>query len=64
VAEVYKTLFGITGQKVDLAKASPVGGKPPTALPEIRLDGTVVQPGAKVLNQAAVLPPFRREDGP
>jgi penicillin-binding protein 2 len=64
VAEVYKTLFGITGQKVNLAKANPPGGRPPTKLPEIRLDGTIVQPGTKVLNQAAALPPFRREDGP
>jgi hypothetical protein len=64
VAEVYKTLFGITGQKVDLAKANPPGGRPPTKLPEIRFDGTIVQPGTKALNQAAVLPPFRREDGP
>jgi penicillin-binding protein 2 len=64
VAEVYKTLFGISGQKVNLAKANPPGGRPPTKLPEIRLDGTIVQPDSKVLNQAAVLPPFRREDGP
>ena len=62
VAEVYKTLFGVDGQNVDLAKASPPGGKPPTELPEIRSDGTVVQPDSPVRSSAARLPPYRRED--
>ena len=44
VAEIYKTLFGITGQQVDLAAASPPGGHPPTALPTVLPDGTVVAP--------------------
>jgi penicillin-binding protein 2 len=44
VAELYKTLFGVTGQQVDLAKASPRGGRPTAALPQVRADGTVVQP--------------------
>jgi penicillin-binding protein 2 len=64
VAEVYKTLFGVNGQNVNLANASPPGGRPPTALPEVRGDGTIVQPGSPVRNQAAVVPPYRREDGP
>jgi penicillin-binding protein 2 len=64
VAEVYKTLFGIKGQSVDLAKASPPGGKPPTQLPEVRSDGTIVQPDSPLRTQAAPLPPFRRESGP
>lgn len=44
VAELYKTLFGITGRRVDLAAASPPGGRPPKGLPVVRADGTVVQP--------------------
>ena len=44
VAELYKKLFGITGRRVDLARASPPGGRPPRKLPEVRPDGTVVQP--------------------
>jgi penicillin-binding protein 2 len=55
VAELYKTLFGVTGQQVDLAMAAPPGGRPTAALPQVRADGTVVSP------QAAVVPPFRRE---
>lgn len=67
VAELYKTIFGITGQKVDLAKAAPPGGHPTKALPVVRADGTVQQPAtdraAAGRPQAApVLPPFRRED--
>jgi penicillin-binding protein 2 len=42
VAELYKTLFGITGQRVDLAAAAPPGGHPTQALPAVRADGTVV----------------------
>jgi penicillin-binding protein 2 len=64
VAEVYKTLFGVNGQQVNLANASPPGGRPPTSLPEVRGDGTIVQPGSPARNQAAVVPPYRREDGP
>ena len=45
VAEVYKKLFGVRGQSVDLARASPPGGRPPVALPVVRPDGTVVAPG-------------------
>ncbi len=44
VAEIYKLLFGITGQQVDLAAASPPGGHPPTTLPTVLPDGTVVAP--------------------
>jgi penicillin-binding protein 2 len=44
VAELYKTLFGIAGRTVDLAAASPPGGRPPKDLPVVRADGTVVQP--------------------
>jgi penicillin-binding protein 2 len=62
VAEVYKTLFGVRGSHVNLAKASPPGGHPVTALPQVRPDGTVAQPES-VRTQAGVLPPFRREDG-
>ncbi len=47
VAEIYKTLFGIKGQQVDLAAASPPGGHPTTALPVVRPDGTVVSPEAR-----------------
>src|SRR5215210_621609 len=72
VAEVYKTLFGVDGQRVDLANASPPGGQPATRLPEVRPDGTVVQAGTVVRAAAvrlpaylvdAVLPAYRREDG-
>lgn len=45
VAELYKTLFGIDGSRVDLARASPPGGRPTVRLPAVRPDGTVVQPG-------------------
>jgi len=44
VAELYKTLFGVNGQDVDLAKASPPGGHPTTVLPVVRPDGTVMTP--------------------
>jgi penicillin-binding protein 2 len=47
VAEIYKTLFGIKGQQVDLAAAAPPGGHPTTALPVVRPDGTVVSPEAR-----------------
>jgi penicillin-binding protein 2 len=47
VAELYKTLFGITGQRVDLAKAEPPGGHPATTLPVVRPDGTVVTPESR-----------------
>jgi penicillin-binding protein 2 len=76
VAELYKTLFGIKGQHVDLAAASPPGGHPTTALPVVRPDGTVVTPesrrpaagrvptlvGAPPL-AAPDLQAYRREDG-
>ena len=47
VAELYKTLFGVNGQKVDLAKASPPGGHPTTVLPVVRPDGTVMTPESR-----------------
>jgi penicillin-binding protein 2 len=68
VAELYKTLFGVKGSTVDLAKAAPPGGHPTTALPVVRPDGTVEQPAgdgsarADRPQAAPVLPPFRRED--
>jgi len=65
VAEVYKTLFGIDGQRVDLTKASPPGGRPSGELPEVRRDGTIVQPEPPVVTSAALfgrLPAYRRED--
>ena len=48
VAELYKKLFGITGPRVDLARASPPWGRPVTELPAVRPDGTVVQPETPV----------------
>ncbi|MGZ4615631.1 MAG: penicillin-binding protein 2 [Actinomycetes bacterium] len=68
VAELYKTLFGIKGSKVDLAKASPPGGHPTAALPTVRPDGTVQQPAGDPAvktdrpQAAPALPYFRRED--
>jgi penicillin-binding protein 2 len=56
VAELYKTLFGVHGSKVDLAAASPPGGHPTTALPQVRPDGTVVTP------ESRRPPAARRED--
>jgi penicillin-binding protein 2 len=44
VANIYKALFGIDGQNVNLAQAALPGGHPPTALPTITPDGHVVQP--------------------
>ncbi|MBA2769884.1 MAG: penicillin-binding protein 2 [Sporichthyaceae bacterium] len=44
VAELYKTLFGITGSRVELSKARPPGGHPTVKLPAVRRDGTVVLP--------------------
>ena len=44
VAELYKTLFGIDGSRVDLTAASPPGGHPTSELPGVRPDGTVVAP--------------------
>jgi penicillin-binding protein 2 len=70
VAALYKTIFGIHGQRVDLATASPPGGHPTTALPTVRPDGTVEQPagdpGARAgrPQAAPALPFFRREDEP
>ncbi len=67
VAELYKKLFGITGSKVDLAKASPPGGSPSAKLPVVRPDGTVVQPDrpAAPRSQAARVPDVTlRRDGP
>jgi penicillin-binding protein 2 len=55
VAEVYKTLFGVHGGKVDLARAAPPGGRPPVALPTVREDGTV-GPVTAPRRQAARLP--------
>ena len=77
VAELYKTMFGITGNKVDLAAGAPPGGHPTVLLPTVGADGTVKQPasGAKAAGVSPeqqqtnrstqaerVLPPFRRED--
>jgi penicillin-binding protein 2 len=73
VAEIYKTLFGIKGNNVDLAAAVPPGGHPTTTLPKVGTDGNIVQPSdiprVKALAGrsdvvAARLPPFRREDYP
>lgn len=63
VAELYKTLFGVRGSRVDLAEAAPPGGRPTTALPVVRPDGTVEQPET-VRPQAARVPQLgaRRED--
>jgi penicillin-binding protein 2 len=47
VADLYKTLFGSRGSRVDLARAAPPGGRPTTDLPTVRPDGTVVQPEAE-----------------
>jgi penicillin-binding protein 2 len=75
VAEIYKTLFGIDGQRVDLAEASPPGGHPSVALPVVRPDGTVVAPEARrpaadrvpSLGAPELAPPallaYRREEG-
>ncbi|MGH8893200.1 MAG: penicillin-binding protein 2 [Actinomycetes bacterium] len=62
VAEIYKTLFGVTGARVQLADAAPPGGHPTTDLPAVRPDGTVERPEA-ARPQAARLPPLlaRRE---
>lgn len=59
VAELYKRLFGIRGADVDLARASPPGGRPTTELPAVRADGTVVQPPPP---RAPRLQAARRED--
>jgi penicillin-binding protein 2 len=63
VAELYKTLFGVTGSRVDLAEAAPPGGHPTAALPVVRPDGTVEQPENPRL-RAASAPDLsaRRED--
>jgi penicillin-binding protein 2 len=70
VAELYKTLFGISGQRVDLAKAAPPGGHPTTELPVVRPDGTVMTPenrqpaAGRVPNLSAPeLPAYRRDEG-
>jgi penicillin-binding protein 2 len=66
VAELYKTLFGVQGSRVNLAEADPPGGRPTTALPVVRPDGTVEQPENPRLRAARVPPPVlaaRREDG-
>lgn len=44
VAAIYKALFGVDGDRVDLARAVLPGGHPPRGLPKIKGDGTVVQP--------------------
>jgi penicillin-binding protein 2 len=72
VAELYKTMFGISGQQVRLDKAVPPGGKPTSALPVIRPDGTVERPERKRRAKvsavpwsrggASAMPGFRRED--
>jgi penicillin-binding protein 2 len=65
VAALYKTLFGVSGPRVDLAKAAPPGGRPTAALPRVRPDGTVVAPADRP--QAAVVPPSlsaARDDPP
>jgi penicillin-binding protein 2 len=68
VAELYKTLFGISGQQVDLAKASPPGGHPPTVLPVVRPDGTVVSPESRPAADrtpdlgTSDMPAYRRDD--
>jgi penicillin-binding protein 2 len=62
VAELYKTLFGVDGATVDLAKASPPGGHPTTVLPDVRPDGTVVQPPRTTTQAGRKPPPARRED--
>ena len=70
VAELYKTLFGIHGNKVDLAAAAPPGGHPATTLPQVRPDGTVVNPESRrpAADRVPNLAPpdlraYRRHDG-
>jgi penicillin-binding protein 2 len=64
VAEIYKTLFGVDGKRVDLGKASPPGGAPPETLPEVRPDGTIVQPEDAARAAASRVPRVRRGGGP
>jgi penicillin-binding protein 2 len=72
VADLYKTLFGVHGQSVDLASASPPGGHPERGLPRVRSDGTVEPPRsastgvARDRPAASDLPDafLRREDQP
>jgi penicillin-binding protein 2 len=46
VRKIYEALFGVDGSTVDPRKAVLPNGAPPTALPKIRPDGTVVRPAA------------------
>lgn len=73
VAQLYKSLFGIRGSTVDLARAEPPGGHPTLALPTLRADGTFEAPAHESRApgsarhaerpQAAPLPAaYRRED--
>ena len=73
VAEIYKTLFGVKGSKVNLAAAVPPGGHPTKGLPTVAADGTIKQPAPDRSTKAQAdrspdiaptLPPFRREDQP
>ncbi|MDP9395609.1 MAG: penicillin-binding protein 2 [Actinomycetota bacterium] len=44
VADIYKSLFGVRGQRVDPRLAAQPGGRPPAAVPVVRRDGTVGAP--------------------
>ncbi len=46
VRTIYEALYGISGNKLDLAKAVLPNGKPPKRLPKIGSDGVVLQPSA------------------
>ena len=64
VAEIYKLLFGITGQNVDLSAASPPGGHPPTDLPQVLADGTVVAPRSPTRRATVGTTPSGTTTGP
>ncbi len=44
VRAIYSAIYGVRGSKIVPSKAALPGGRPPTALPSIRPDGTIVTP--------------------
>jgi penicillin-binding protein 2 len=64
--DIYESIFGVSGSRVDPSKASLPNGELPEELPTIRPDGTVVQPEGSTKNGggSSTQASARREDTP
>jgi penicillin-binding protein 2 len=60
VRDIYAAIFGVRGNKVVPGAAALPGGRPPTALPTIRPDGTIITPEGPVASAQGLPDPRAR----